>query len=80
MDSISAASASARTFSFSCEASASRRLAFSRSTRSSSVSTLATVWMATCHSLRSTHNGTEANQTTTIPTQTKNIAGPLARR
>ena len=59
-------SASASTLSFSWAASSPRREEFSSSTRSSSDSTLVTVWSAACQDLRSSHAGRLTSQTTTM--------------
>jgi hypothetical protein len=57
--------------SFSWDASSARRAAFSSSTSRSRVTTLATVWIATCHDFRSAQSGRLASQSTTMPTQRK---------
>jgi len=55
--------------SFSCAASSLRRPAFSSSASSSSVMTLVTVWIATCHDFGSGHSGRLTSHSTTIATQ-----------
>jgi hypothetical protein len=47
---------------------------------SSSVTTLVSVWIATCHAFRSAHSVTLTSQSTTAATQTKKNGGRLTRR
>ena len=70
---------SASTFSFSWEASSVRRPAFSSSTSSRMDSTLATVWIATCHCFRSGHSGALTSQTSTIARQSRKNGARLTR-
>jgi hypothetical protein len=74
---MSELSASAMTLSFSCAASSPRRAAFSSRASRSSVTTLVSVWIATCQALRSTHSGTLTSQSTMAAAQTKKNGGRL---
>jgi len=77
---MSAASASTITLSFSWAASSLRRPAFSSSASSSSVMTLAIVWMTYCHDFRSAHSGALTSQAMMISTQNRKNEDRLTRR